>query len=436
MIRFVLPVLFSLVALPALAEVHIQKVTSPGGITAWLVEEHSIPFTALDMQFAGGASLDLPGKRGATNLMTGLLEEGSGKMDSQQFAKAEDDLAASFNYDVGDDTLSVSARFLSENRDKAVDLLRQSLVEPTFPQDAIDRVREQVLSIIASNKQDPGKIASTTFDKEAFGDHPYATSLNGTEESVKALNRDDIVTAWKNVMVKDRVNIAAVGDITPEQLGKLLDRLLGDLPTGGAALPGDAKLTLTPGVTVVPYDTPQAQVIWAQKGLDLNDPDFFPAYILNTILGGGSFESRLMKEVRVKRGLTYGVYSYLVDRDHADLWMGSVASSNDKVAEAIKVIKDQWGEIAKNGVTAEELANAKKYMTGEYPLRFDGNGTIASILVGMQHDGMPIDYPASRNDKIDAVTLADVNRVAKEYLDPDKLRFVVVGQPEGLKSTD
>ncbi|QOL82253.1 M16 family metallopeptidase [Pseudooceanicola spongiae] len=432
MIRFVLPVVLALSAFQAHAEIKIQQVTSPGGISAWLVEEHSIPFTALDMRFAGGAALDEAGKRGATYLMSGLLEEGTGDMDARDFAKAEDALAASYGYSANSDSMSISARFLSENRDEAVDLLRRSIVEPTFSEDAIARVKDQVLSGIRADAEDPSSIASSKFDALAYGDHPYATAIEGTEDSVAALTRDDLMTAKNNVLVKDRVSIAAVGDITPEQLGTLLDSLLGALPTGGAPLPQTVDLSLTPGVTIVPYDTPQAQVVWGQKGLGMEDPDFFAAYLLNTILGGGGFESRLMHEVREKRGLTYGVYSYLADRDFADLWGGSVASANDRVAESISVIRDEWARIAKDGVTEEELDSAKKYLTGAYPLRFDGNGTIASILVGMQHDNMPIDYPATRNDKVNAVTLEEINRVARERLHPDQLRFVVVGKPVGL----
>ncbi|MBR9765888.1 MAG: insulinase family protein [Rhodobacteraceae bacterium] len=434
--RLLAPAFVLLSALPLRAEIAIQEVTSPGGLTAWLVEEHSIPFTALELRFEGGSALDLPGKRGATNLMTGLLEEGSGSgetaLDSQQFARAVEGLAASFNYDSYSDSLSVSARFLTENRDQAVALLRQSLVEPTFPEDAVARVKEQVLSIIRSDAKDPQDVASLGFAGRAYGDHPYATALEGTEESVGALTRDDMVEAWRNVLVKNRVSIAVVGDITPEELGPMLDELVGDLPEGGAPLPGPASLGLSGGVTILPFDTPQAQVIWGQEGLGMEDPDFFAAYLLNTIIGGSGFESRLMQEVREKRGLTYGVYSWLADRDFADVWMGAVASDNRRVAETIEVIRAEWTKVAEEGVTAEELEQAKKYLTGAYPLRFDGNGPIAGILVGMQHDDFPIDYPATRNDKVNAVTLEQINRVARERLHPEDLRFVVVGEPEGL----
>jgi len=176
-------------------------------------------------------------------------------------------------------------------------------------------------------------------------------------------------------------------------------------------------------------------VLFGHAGITRDDPDFFAAFILNRILGGGGFESRLMTEVREKRGLTYGVYSYLVPRDHAALYLGSVASSNDRVAEAIEVIRDEWAKMAAEGVTEAELEAAKTYLTGAYPLRFDGNGPIASIMVGMQMEDLPIDYIATRNDNINAVTLEDIKRVAARILDADALHFVVVGQPEGLATT-
>ncbi len=423
-------------ALPAAAEVDIQQVETPMGFKAWLVEEPSIPFTALEIRFKGGEALDAPGKRGATNLMVGLLEEGAGGYDAQGFAAESESLAASFGYSSSQDTVSVSARFLTENRDEASELLRQSLIEPSFSETAIERVRAQVLSGIRSDAKDPDSIASATFDAEVFGDHPYGTDPSGTVESVSALTRDDIVDAWKGAMAKDRVYIAATGDISAEELSTLIDNLLGDLPETGAPMPEDVDVETSAGVTVVPFDTPQSVALFGHKGLKRDDPDFFAAYVMNTILGGGGFEARLMTEVREKRGLTYGIYSYLVPMDHAELYLGHVASANDRIGEAMQVIREEWAKLAENGCTEAELEQAKTYLTGAYPLRFDGNGPIAGILVGMQMDGLTPDYIATRNDKIEAVTLDDVKRVAARVLQPDALRFVVVGQPEGVESDD
>lgn len=420
-----------LLALPARAGVEIKQVTSPGGITAWMVQEPSIPFVALELRFRGGASLDAPGKRGATNLMVGLLEEGAGGLDSQGFARASEALAAQFGYDVGDDAAVISARFLSENWPQAVDLLRLSLVEPQFNPAALERVRGQVLAGIMSRQTDPDDIARRAFDAAAFGAHPYGTPLEGSAASVRALSREDIIAAHRGVLARDRLYVAAVGDISEAELGRLLDRLLGDLPASGAALPGPAPWFLAGGTTIVEFDTPQSVALFGQRGMARDDEDFFAAYLLNTILGGGGFESRLMEEVRVKRGLTYGVYSYLVPKDLAALYQGSVSSANDRILEAVEVIGAQWAQMAAQGVTEDELSRAKALLTGAYPLRFDGNEAIARIMVGMQMEGLPIDYIATRNARLNAVTLEDVNRVAASLLRPEELHFVIVGRPDG-----
>ena len=421
-----------LLAAPVKAEIAIQEVTSPGGIKAWLVEDHNIPFTALEIQFKGGSSLETPDKRGVVNLMTATLEEGAGEMDSKAFAEAREALAAGISFDSGADSVEISAKFLTENRDQAIELMRAALVNPRFDQDAVDRVREQVLSNLRANEKDPGTIASEKFDALAFGDHPYATTGDGTIETVTKLTRDDVVAAHKAALARDRVYVAASGDITAEELGKLLDRLLGDLPATGAPQPGAAPWLLPPGVTVVDFPTPQSTVFFGELGIARDDPDFFPAFILNEVIGGGRFTARLMTEVREKRGLTYGIGTYLVGMEHADMLLGQFSASNDKVAEAIKVVKEEWGRIVSEGVTPEELEATKTYLTGSYPLRFDGNGPIASILVGMQMDAMPIDYVTTRNAKIEAVTMEDIQRVAARLFKPAALHFVVVGQPEGM----
>lgn len=229
--RLLLPALLACTfALPARAEIEVQDLTAPGKPGLWLVESHEIPFVALELRFRGGASLDAPGKRGATNLMTGLLEEGAGDMDSREFARQAEALAASFSYRAGDDTISISARFLSENRDEAIDLLRQSLTDPVFNQKSIDRVKGQVSSIIRSDETDPGALASLAFGEQTFGNHPYATPINGTLDSIAALTRDDLIAAHKAALVQDRLYIAAVGDITADELTALVADLTAELP--------------------------------------------------------------------------------------------------------------------------------------------------------------------------------------------------------------
>ena len=433
--RILIAICMMVGATTAQAEIDVQEITSPGGINAWVVEEPSIPFVALEIRFRGSASLDLPGKRGATNLMTGLLEEGAGDMTAQEFQTAREALAASFGFRAYDDSLSISAEFLTENQDEALALLRQAIINPTFEQDALDRVRAQVLSGIASDEKDPNSIASAAFDAGAFGDHPYGTAIDGTVDSINGLTRDDMITAHQNALVRDRIYVSVVGDITAAQVGPMLDELLGALPATGPALPDDVAFGLQGGVTVIDYDTPQAVALFGHAGMKRDDADFFAAYIINHVLGAGGFESRLMNEVREKRGLTYGIGTSLVPKFHADMIIGRVASDNSTIAEAIAVTRDEWQRMADGGLSAEELTFAKTFLTGEYPLRFDGNSEIAKIMVGMQMIDLPPSYVVDRNDFIDAVTLDDISRVAAELLQPENLHFVVVGKPEGLEST-
>ena len=434
MIRAAIALFLAVLAVPAHA-IDIQDVTSPGGIKAWLVQDDSIPFVAVQFSFKGGASMDAEGKRGVTNLMTATLEEGAGNRDSVSFAQAVEGLGAQFSFNVSDDALTVGMRALSENRDEVAALLAEALTQPRFDDAAVERVRAQVQSIIRSEATNPQSIASKEMARQAWGDHPYATSINGTMDSVAGLTRQDLVAAKNRVLARDRVVVGAAGDITPEELGLLLDTVLGGLPEQGTTpLPQPADLQLTGGVTVIDWDSPQTVVSFAGPGLPIDDPDYFAAFVANHILGGGGFSSRLMEEIREKRGLTYGVRTTLATGIYGQTWQGGMAGSNATTRQAVDLIRQEWDRMAQDGVTDRELTDAKTYLTGEYPLRFDGNGSIAGILAGMQLIGFPIDYVNTRNAKVEAVTAEDVKRVAERLLDADSLRFVLVGRPEGIEA--
>lgn len=429
MIRAVFITIALLAASPLRAEVDIAEVTSPNGIKAWLLEDHTIPFTALNIRFQGGTSLDRAGKRGAVNLMTALIEEGAGDLDAQGFAKARDDLAASFSFGSDADGISVSARFLTENRDAALALLAQALTTPRFDQDAIDRVRGQVLAGIEADAKDPSAIAAALSSAAIYGSHPYGSDDAGTVDSVNALTRQDILAAFVDAIATDRMVIGAAGDMSAAELGAALDGLLGGLPETGAPLPPKASSNFQGGVTVQDFPGPQSTVLFSQGGINVKDPDFMAASLINEIFGGGRFTARLMTELRDKRGLTYGVGTGLASMAYAESMNGSFQASNEKVAEAVDVLRAEWAKMAGGDITQAELDAAKTYMIGAYPLRWDGNGSIASILVGMQINGFAIDYPKTRNDLVRALTLDDVNRVAQRLLQPDQVQITVVGQP-------
>lgn len=427
--------LLALVALPLHAEIVIEEVTSAGGIEAWLVEDHTLPFIALEIRLRGGANLDEPGARGAVNAAMWLMNEGAGDMDARAFAERAEELATHLAFRPGDDALSVSAMMLSENMDEAADLLALALAEPRFDDDAIERMREDVLQSIARDRMSPGTIAAQTLYSMAWPDHPYGSDSKGTVESMTALTRADIVTAWENTVTRAEVYVGAVGDIDADSLGALIDRILGGLPAAGPPGPPRVDYALAGGTTLVDFPTPQSVAFFAQRGISIDDPRYFAASILNTVLGDG-LESRLMQELRERRGLTYGIGTALAPRDLSALMIGSFSSSNATMREAVALVQVEWERIAREGITAEELEFARTRMTGEYPLRFDGNGAIARILVGMQMIGLPADYVIHRNDYVNAVTLEQANRVAAELFDPEGLHFVVVGQPEGMGESE
>ena len=433
MIRVFAAVFVSFIASFAHAMPDIQTLKTPAGTPAWLVEDHNIPFVALELRFVGGTAIEPMEKRGVTQFMMGLLEEGSGDMDAQAFSIAKDNLAASFSYGSYADVLTVSAKFLTDSQDQVIDLLRQSLVDPRFDDDAIERVRAQIESGIKSQAKDPSDIASAAFNAEAYPTHPYGSDDLGTLETIASVTAADIRDAHARGLTSNRVLVAAVGDITAAQLGVLVDRLLQDLPVSDdIEMPTYVDDALDAGVKVIDFPTPQSTILFGHAGIPRKDDDFFAAYLLNHILGGSGFESRLMTEVREKRGLTYGIGSFLASRQYGDLMMGQVATANNTAADTIQVITQEWRKIADQGVTQAELDAAKTYLTGAYPLRFDGNGPIANILAGMQFQGLSQDYIKTRNDQVNAVTMEDIQHVAKRLFQPEKLRFIVVGQPESL----
>ena len=421
---------------PSHAATDIEAFTTPGGVTVWLVQEPSIPMIAITVSFRGGTSLDPVGKEGATYLMAGLLEEGAGDMDAAAHLRATEELAARFSYRAYRDSVAITAEMLSENADQVVDLLRQALTNPTFDEVAFARVKAQVMSSLSSDETDPNEIAGRIFGAVSYPDHAYGTRDEGSTASVTDLTREDIVAAHSAALVRDRMYVGVVGDVTPERLGPMIDRLLGGLPEGGPDLPPDTEMAAGGGVTVEELNVPQSVAIFGHVGIDRQSPDYLTAYVLNEVFGGSGLSSRLNEEVREKRGLTYGVNAWLSPYAHATQVVGSVSSGNETIGEAIEVIRAEWRRMSEEGITAEELDRIKLYLTGSYPLRFNSNSAIAGNLVGMQVVGLPIDYIQNRNALVNAVTLEDANRVAAYLYQPDKLRFVVVGQPVGLSATE
>jgi zinc protease len=414
--------------------VTVQRVVSPQGIEAWLVEDHTNPILSMRFAFRGGSALDPSGKEGLARMVSALLDEGAGSLDSQAFQRKLEDLSVQLSFNTGRDTFSGRLKTLSKRRNKAFNLLRLALTAPRFDGEAIERIRSQIIASLKQDLEDPDSIASRAMMKRLFPSHPYGRPTRGTIKSVKTIRASDLKTFVKKRLARSQLIIGVVGDIRADQLGKLLDQAFSGLSK--EASPSSVKdvVPTTDGrTTVIKKQIPQSSIAFAQLGLKRNDPDFYTMFVLNYILGSGGFTSRLYLEVREKRGLAYSISTGLYPLNHAALLWGTSGTANKRTAETLKLVRAEWRRLANKGVTLSELKDEKTYLTGSFPLRFTSSGRIASILVSMQFNKLGIGYLDQRNGFIEKVTLKGVNRLAKRMLDDKKLSIVVVGSPSGVQ---
>jgi len=425
--------LLPLIAAPASAANKIEEVKSAGGITAWLVEDHSLPVVTIDVSFRGGATLDPADKPGLATLAAGLLDEGAGELDSQAFQGRLEDLATSLEFAASEDAMGASLRTVTANLTPALDLLHMALSAPRFDESAVTRVRSQLLAELARNAREPRYIANRLWWRNAYDGHPYARPVRGTLESIARITIPDLRAVVHDRLARDVMIIGVVGDVTADALKNLLDTTFGPLPPRAAERRvADVVAAAKKPLLLAKLPIPQSVVTFGQPGIKREDPDWYAAYVVNHILGGGGFSSRLTAEVREKRGLAYSVYSGLEPMQHSGLILGGVATQNDRVAQSIDIIRAEWRRMRDGGPTETELEDAKTYLTGSFPLSLDSTGHIAGILVAIQRDGLGIDYLERRKTLIESVTLEDARRVAHRLLNPDKLSFVVVGSPDKL----
>lgn len=411
---------------------NIQTIKSPGGITAWLVEEHSVPLIALRFGFDGGNSQDPVGKDGLANFITAMMDEGAGDLTSSEFQERMEDIAMRMSYDDSKDALYGSFETLSVNRDKAVELLKLAVQKPRFDTDAVERIRQQLLANLAYGDKDPNKVAGREWYTMAFAGHPYARPSNGTVDTVSKITSEDLAAFHKRTFAKNNLKVVVVGDIDAAALGKMLDDVFGGLPENAELTPVAKTQPIAAQQKIVEMNVPQSVAVFGLGAMARKDPDFMAGFVVNHILGGGGFSAKLMEEVREKRGLAYSVYTYLQPFQHTSILAGSVATKNESMAESLAIIRAELKKMADNGPTQDDLTSAKDYLIGSYALRFDTNSKIASQLLGLQMEGFGIDYVDQRNKIIEAITMDDVKRVAKRLLKADELIVTVVGKPVGL----
>jgi zinc protease len=410
----------------------VQQIKTPGGIKAWLVEEHAVPVIAMRFAFEGGSAQDPAGKEGLANFLAGMLDEGAGDLNAKQFQERMEDLAMRMSFSDGRDAFYGNFETLTENRDRAAELLGLAINRPRFDADAVERMRAQFVASLARAERDPTRVAADRWMALAFAGHPYGRPANGTPESMAGISSADLAGFRTRTFARDNLHVAVVGDIDAKSLASMLDAIFGPLPARAKLAPVP-KATVNAGqrLKIIDMNVPQSAARFGLPALARRDADFMAAFVLNNIVGGG-FSSRLYEEVREKRGLAYGVDTTIVPLKHASVFIGSVATKNEQIGQSLELIRNELKRVAAEGVTATELADAKSYLTGSFALRFDTSANIANQLLWMMVEGLGPDYLENRNAMIDAVTLDDVKRVAKRLFGDKAPIVTVVGKPKGL----
>jgi zinc protease len=408
--------------------VDIKTVVSDKGIKALLVEDYAVPLIAVSFSFKGGSTQDAVGKEGTASLLTNLLDEGAGDLDSQAFQVALDDNGMKFSFNVSQDSFSGSIQTLKSESARSFELLTLMLNNPRFDADPIERMKASRMNGLRAAETNPQAIASKTLRNALYPNHPYGRPSGGTLETMPAITKQDLETYRSSVFARDNVVIGVVGAISPDELKAMLDQVFGPMAEKANLKPVPETQVKTGETIAVDFNTPQTIITMAMPGIKREDEEFYAAYLVNYVLGGGSFSSRLYEEVREKRGLAYGVYSYLGTKDHSGVVGAGTATSTRNTEKAVEVILAEIEKMAKDGPSAEELEKAKKYIKGSYAIsNLDTSGKIASVLSAIQSAGLGIDYIDKRASYLDAVTIEDAKAVAQKLLS-SKPTIVTVGK--------
>lgn len=424
-------ILCLLLPVPAMAG-KVQEIKTPGGFTLWLMEEHSLPIVNMEVSFTGsGFAYDPAGKEGRSNFVASLLMEGAGERDSKRFNEVMEENAIRLNVVVDEDILEARLQTLSEHSELAFSLLADALVKPRFDKDAVERARAKMQALKLEQRESPYYKLSRGWQENIYGAHPYARDDIGTEASLKKLGADDFRFFMRHYISRQNIVISIVGDIAPAQATVLVDKYLKALPEryepettlADVAFPAEA------GMVSIAHDIPQSIIAFGLEGMKRSDPDYIAAYVMNHILGGSGLGSRLADEIRVKRGLTYGIRTQLEPKAHAQQWRGMFSTRKEEAQNAIAVLKQTLETLVKNGVTQAELDDAKAYLTGSFMLGFSSNDDVVAFLNMMQIQKLGVDYLERRNAMVEQVTLGDIKRVSERLIDPARLRMVVVGNP-------
>jgi zinc protease len=412
-----------------------KRILLDNGMILLLSEKHDIPMVTMNMAIKAGSMVEPTDKPGLASITASLLTQGTTKRTANQISNEIDFVGGSLSASGGDDFATVSLRVLKKDLRTGLDLLSDVLLNPVFDQKEIDRKIGETLAEIKRQKEEPDSIAGEAFAKMIFGEHPYGRTGDEVSAYLQKLVRNDVVDFYATRYCPNDTIVAVVGDVSEQEIKLLLNEYFKgwknrQQPAQSIAQPPVRDKTI---VQKIDKNISQANITMGNIGISRENPDYYAALIMNYILGGGGFSSRLMDNIRDNKGLAYDVHSSLSARKEAGAFSVSIQTKNESANEVIEETLKEIGRMQNELVSEAELADAKAYLTGSFPLKMDTYSKIAGILTAVEIYGLGLDYPQKYPGLINAVTRQDIQRVAKKYLHPDKMAIVVVANQEKAK---
>lgn len=424
---------------PAWAGPEIQHWTADNGLKVYYVHSPQLPMVDFRLVFDAGSARD--GKAlGRAGLAGSLLNKGAGDMDANAIALAFESVGAQFSAGADEDRSYISLRTVTMKDEftSAIDTWLTVLDKPTFPEEDFKRLISQVKTRLKAQKQSPASIASKAFYKHLYGDHPYGQPASGTDETIEAMQLDDVKEYFKRYYVANNGLLAIVGDIDRKKAETIANQVAKALGKGKPAESIPAVKLETKAANIhIPFPSSQTHIYVGQIGDKRGDKDYFTLYLGNHILGGGGFTSRLTKEIRVKRGLSYSVYSYFLPLRQYGPFMIGLQTKNDQKDKAIEVVKTQLVDFIEKGPSEKEVVQSQKNITGGFPLRTASNSDIVSYISMIGFYGLPLDYLESFPKTIGAIDKESIQQAFKRRVKPDDMVVISVGQaPKVETDTD
>ena len=416
----------------------VKKSVLENGLILLIVEKHNLPVVRVTVGIKAGSIVESEEKAGIANLTAELLTAGTKKRTASQISEETEFAGASLSASGGNDYATMALSVLKKDLDLGFDLLSDTILNPLFPDDELNKKRERIKGSLRAQEENPEFVASKEFKKAVFGIHPYGRLVQGSPEALDRIKRDDLVNFHSTFYAPNNAIMSVVGDVTLEEVKNLLQKYFSEwhpspIPQGEGARVKVTHVFSGQKIITIDKNLTQANIILGHMGISRDNPDYYAVSVMNYILGGGGFESRLMQNIREGKGLAYDIHSFFDANKYGGLFEVGLQTKNESANTAIEEILKEIKKIRSKSISDAELSDAKSFLTGSFPMRLETSQRIANFLVAVEYYGLGMDYIDKYPSYINSVTKEDVLRVAKKYLDSENFTLVVVADQKNAE---